>query len=65
MVALKKISPPATEIRSSFPAELQSARALMKQALELLDNFSMSAAAASLDMAIHQLDRELAAGQFD
>ena len=39
--------------------KLLVARLRMQEALRLLDEHSMSAAAASLDMAIHQLDREL------
>lgn len=39
---------------------LYAARMLMRQALALLDEFSVSPAGAMLDMALHQLDRELA-----
>lgn len=39
------------------------ARIRMKAALDLLDAYSVSAASASLDMAIHHLDRELSAPQ--
>lgn len=39
--------------------ELLVARMRMEEALHLLDAHSASAAAASLDLALHQLDREL------
>lgn len=38
------------------------ARLKMAEALRVLDEHSLSAAAASLDMALHQLDRELSTG---
>ena len=37
------------------------ARLRMEEALRLLDAHSVSTAAASLDLALHQLDRELSA----
>lgn len=43
-------------------ARLLVARNRMIEALRMLDEDSLSAAAASLDMAIHQLDRELSRG---
>ena len=39
--------------------KLLVARIRMEEALSLLDAYSCSAAAASLDLAMHQLDREL------
>ncbi|TVV72680.1 hypothetical protein [Sphingomonas solaris] len=39
--------------------KLLVARLKMEDALRLLDLYSQSAAAASVDMALHQLDREL------
>ncbi|MET0270977.1 MAG: hypothetical protein ABW173_11175 [Sphingomonas sp.] len=42
--------------------KLLVARLQMAEALRLLDAHSLSAAAASLDMALHQLDRELSSG---
>jgi hypothetical protein len=41
--------------------KLLLARSRMETALLLLDEHSASAAAASLDLALHQLDRELSA----
>jgi hypothetical protein len=41
--------------------QLLIARLRMEEALRLLDEHSVSAAAASLDLALHQLDRELSA----
>jgi len=41
-------------------AKLRSARALMADALAILDVVAPAMAAATLDLAIHQLDRELA-----
>ena len=41
--------------------KLLVARIRMEEALRLLDEHSLSAAAASLDLALHQLDRELSA----
>ena len=43
-------------------AKLLFARIKMAEALKVLDEHSLSAAAASLDLALHQLDRELARG---
>jgi hypothetical protein len=40
---------------------LHDARKLMVEALAILDSASTSAAAATLDLAIHKLDREIGA----
>ncbi len=48
------------DITANYSREhLLLARTRMAEALQVLDEHSISAAAASLDMALHQLDREL------
>ncbi|WP_156679588.1 hypothetical protein [Sphingomonas profundi] len=51
----------ARSIEDVTRRQLTAARLKMTEALRLLDDFSQSSAAASLDLAIHQLDRELTA----
>lgn len=59
--ASKDTRPPNAEGGGS--EHLLRARALMQEALAILDRFSTSAAAADLDLALHRLDRELEARQ--
>ena len=62
---LKLTGLPPQASRPDYEPELCEARGLMKQALTLLDECSLSAAAATLDLAIHQLDREIAEPRSD
>ncbi|HWW63143.1 MAG TPA: hypothetical protein VNZ43_00125 [Sphingomonadaceae bacterium] len=52
--------PPANGRTIGDATSLRAARALMEEALAILDIVSTSPAAATLDLAIHQLDDELA-----